>query len=526
VTQAEISRLPEDRFINVSAAIIADISSGIYRTPANALKELVSNAFDADASEVAISTDYPRFKVMTCTDNGQGMSCEKFEEIMGRIGGTDKRADSDRTASGRPTIGKIGIGILAVAQISSSFSVISSEEGSPKKFEAHIDLAPFQDQEAYKYGLADEKVQIGKYSIYSDLPEDAEHHYTTIVIEDIKEGFRRKLREIESPDRRISPREFRIQSGDPKSIREFVQWLQGRRVRDISEYNRLLWELAIMSPVPYLDDGPIKRQDCIPEIKKRLLDYNFCVRVDGLELRKPLLFPTHADITRSPDDFKVYEDIDFDGEVDGRRLRFTGYIYHQRKKIYPPELGGILVRIRNVAIDSYDRSLLNYPKSEGPMASGMSGEIYVDEGLEDALNIDRNSFRESDPHYLKLQEILFARLGGKGGITLDVRRRSKVRRDKEWEAKLKKEYLRMARVIKRVTGKEYEIRKLKRPSKVPVKVAPDKLRINVYDHPIFPRSKAERIALERLLIFFEIANQEAASRDELRHEFYRLIRGR
>ena len=33
--------------IRVSKKILADVSSGIYRTPANALKEIVSNAFDA-----------------------------------------------------------------------------------------------------------------------------------------------------------------------------------------------------------------------------------------------------------------------------------------------------------------------------------------------------------------------------------------------------------------------------------------------------------------------------------------------
>ena len=46
---------PNMEKINVSAKIIADISSGIYRTPANALKELISNSFDADATSVMSS---------------------------------------------------------------------------------------------------------------------------------------------------------------------------------------------------------------------------------------------------------------------------------------------------------------------------------------------------------------------------------------------------------------------------------------------------------------------------------------
>lgn len=94
--------------INVSARIIADISSGIYRTPANALKELISNSFDSNARTVIITTGYPDFDVMTCTDDGEGMTVSRFEEVMSRIGGSDKRATRSETVDlERPIIGKM-----------------------------------------------------------------------------------------------------------------------------------------------------------------------------------------------------------------------------------------------------------------------------------------------------------------------------------------------------------------------------------------------------------------------------------
>ena len=74
--------------INVAASVIADISAGIYRTPAGALKELISNAFDADAESVRISTGDPHFRTFTCTDDGSGMTPDRFKEIMGLIGGS------------------------------------------------------------------------------------------------------------------------------------------------------------------------------------------------------------------------------------------------------------------------------------------------------------------------------------------------------------------------------------------------------------------------------------------------------
>src|SRR5262245_2177033 len=64
-----------DKFpIDVAASVIADISAGIYRSPAGALKELISNAFDADARVVRISTGAPHFNTFTCTDEGSGFT--------------------------------------------------------------------------------------------------------------------------------------------------------------------------------------------------------------------------------------------------------------------------------------------------------------------------------------------------------------------------------------------------------------------------------------------------------------------
>lgn len=115
--------LPSDKkpkFAPIVAAekIIADISSGLYRSPAAALKELVSNAYDADATEVRIDTDVPSFRTLVIRDNGCGMSVDKFIYVMNHIGGSRKRIEENGvTDKGRQIIGRIGIGLLAVAQL-------------------------------------------------------------------------------------------------------------------------------------------------------------------------------------------------------------------------------------------------------------------------------------------------------------------------------------------------------------------------------------------------------------------------
>lgn len=507
--------------IEVSAKIIADISAGIYRTPANALKELVSNAFDADAKKVIITTDYPKYTVFTCSDNGKGMEYDEFQKIMTKIGGSFKRKDNGQnTESGRPLIGKIGIGLLAVAQICRKFTVISSVKGSPYRFEAIVDLKPFFEIDAFEKDLID----IGKYRMYEKIPEKREEQYTRIILEDIVDGFSGRL--LESEDGELAIENFEWQRGDPETFEEFVEWVKDKRIRELSEYNRMIWELALICPVKYLDDGPVKGYDVIPAIKDRFKKYDFTVIVDGIELKKPLLFPTDDEIKDKTDDFCVYSDITFDGKVGEKRLKFSGYLYHQRKSIWPPELRGILPRIRNVAIGSYDKTLFNYPKSEGPIMEDLSGEIYIDEGLEDALNIDRNSFRESDEVYIKLQEYLFNRIGGGKGITRDIRKRSKERMDKKRESEETDLYVDVEETIRKKLGEKFTISKIKEKKDIPISIDINNRTIKVFENSLFPKKKKQRMVVESVLIFYEVSRVLAKDKNELTEKFYELLQGR
>src|SRR5438046_1932832 len=99
--------------IKVSSKTLGLISAGIYRTPAGALKELISNGFDADADWVRISTNSPNFNVLSVTDNGSGMTREEFVDLMERrIGDSPKRLGTGKSPiKHRPYIGRIGIGL-------------------------------------------------------------------------------------------------------------------------------------------------------------------------------------------------------------------------------------------------------------------------------------------------------------------------------------------------------------------------------------------------------------------------------
>src|ERR1035438_8646904 len=104
--------------------VIARVTDGIYRQPASAIRELISNAYDADATRVIIKTDAPRFERISVEDDGDGMEPEALAHLLLHIGGSAKRSETGptlgitsptdpmRSRGGRRLIGKIGIGMF------------------------------------------------------------------------------------------------------------------------------------------------------------------------------------------------------------------------------------------------------------------------------------------------------------------------------------------------------------------------------------------------------------------------------
>lgn len=509
--------------ISVSKKILADVSTGIYRTPANALKEIVSNAFDASAHRVFISTNAPYFDVFTCEDDGEGISAKEFEEIMKRIGSSTKRSDGiEYKEDGRPIIGKIGIGILAVAQICNKFSVISKKRGEQTYFQATVDLRQFNEVEKEKnYGRGRGEISLGTCEIEDDLKDELgpKRQYTKIIMEDIKEGFRAKLLEEEAK------RKFKITGRAFKSdyFVKFVDSIKKKKFNEVSQYDHLIWELGLLCPVEYIDVGPLPDNTIIRREIKQLKNYNFKVFVDGYEIRKPVMFPTEKKLKAKEADYKIYPYISYSEKFDGSELSFTGYIFHQRKKIDPAELQGILIRIKGVAVGSYDRTFLHYPKAEGPMPNQLSGEIFVEIGLEEALNIDRNSFNETHIHFLKLQEFLWDYLGGEDGVFKDIRRRSKERQEKMRSKESQTELRKKLDSIKEILGINITVQRRKTDSEKPYIYNKKERKLVFYSHPFWAKNRRERLIQEKLILAVNAAKQASRNIESFEKNLLKLF---
>ena len=277
--------------------IIADISSGIYRSPAAALKELVANAYDADARRVTITTDPPRFRTLTVEDNGSGMTIGIFLDVLKHIGGSRKRiAEDTSTVFQRKLIGRIGIGLLAVAQLGNRFYVSSSVKNNGTKFIAEVSLDSFhKDEPALRtMGGDTEKVHLGAIRYVDDIPEREDVQYTVITIPDAKEGL---ISEFTGLVRRAVGATEALEIGKSviKDYSDLVRVVQSANRADLvlDGYYYMLWELGLLCPLNYIGKDPFsapgRNIDGEPIDLPRVDSFELIV--DGISLRRPQYFP-------------------------------------------------------------------------------------------------------------------------------------------------------------------------------------------------------------------------------------------
>src|SRR5580698_3632825 len=98
----------------IDPGIIRELS-GIYKPFIKAFKELISNAYDADAKRITVKLD-DDFSRLTVSDDGIGMTPFDFHQDFARLGGSTAWQHGGKSPGGRSRIGYKGIGFLAVAR--------------------------------------------------------------------------------------------------------------------------------------------------------------------------------------------------------------------------------------------------------------------------------------------------------------------------------------------------------------------------------------------------------------------------
>jgi len=148
-------------------------------------------------------------------------------------------------------------------------------------------------------------------------------------------------------------------------------------------------ELGLLSPVNYLPEGPFETDrrpiEGVENLKLPIIK-SFKVRVDGLELNRPQLFPNPAAFEYFSPDPKIYV-LDHDKTIAGRKLRFTGYIYSQQPRIYPRSARGCTYGFARLVSACTTNLGLGTTFEEGLKFGQITGEVFVHDGLEPALTL-------------------------------------------------------------------------------------------------------------------------------------------
>lgn len=114
---------------SVDLAAVEHLGLNLYSNTAAALTEIIANAWDADATEVHITVD-DDFKKITIKDNGHGMSVQDINEKFLKVA-YKRRLIEPTSPSGRPVMGRKGIGKLALFSIAQHIDITSRLKNHP-----------------------------------------------------------------------------------------------------------------------------------------------------------------------------------------------------------------------------------------------------------------------------------------------------------------------------------------------------------------------------------------------------------
>lgn len=173
----------------ISLSVLDHLGRNLYRSFATVLGEAVSNSWDADAHNVWIYIDRDKSNFFI-KDDGEGMDFNDFQHKFLKIGYSKRKEREQCSPTGRPYIGRKGIGKLALLSCADRITIISKKEG--KEYvgglidNSGLDEAIKDDLVPSEYPL-----ETPDMNIFSKCIKD--HQKGTIIyFENMKEGIRNK----------------------------------------------------------------------------------------------------------------------------------------------------------------------------------------------------------------------------------------------------------------------------------------------------------------------------------------------
>jgi hypothetical protein len=328
--------------MTVASDVVRYFSIGLYQNFARAVKELISNGYDAKATEVRIRVDLLSGRIIV-RDNGAGMDLKDLKEKFLAIGApTPLTEDIDEL--GRKRIGTFGIGSVAVFPYCEKVTVLTKKRNSDRSIQLDIDSSCFFEGGTFQLGV-DEQAEFPYTVTTSDLP--FEHGETIIILEQIKPHILNELKETKKP--------------------------KGSSIDELSGYEKFKWTLSQYCPLLY--PPGYEEMAKFFEYKNRV---PLRVWLDGEEIFRNV-----------PENSKILEK----GEKQFGNIKTKYVIMSPYGPVRPEEAKGLQIRLRDVAIGlPSDFEIVKLTGKVPGKLNYLCGEIHVLEGLSNALMIDRDSF--------------------------------------------------------------------------------------------------------------------------------------
>lgn len=383
--------------IKVASRIIDYLSSGLYHTPAACLKELVNNSYDARATRVDIFVK-PDADRIIIEDNGDGMSKEEFVKHFDRVSESHKRDGSDVTKGvppkgGRPKIGKIGIGFIAANELCESLEIFSTKKGSKELLHIIIDFREMRKPIQQRRRNGDDIVKADYQG--SILEAKKEDHYTQLFLTEVRGAAKHILAGADSQT--DTEGVLSLYGLKSESIYKMLLNSDLRSWKEFDTYSETMLNIGLNVPVKYYENWLAdKLRKEVTDLDSNITELGFNVFYDGAELRKPIVF-------NFPEQSALIDRFEFEG----KHVSAKGYFYAQHGTIKPRELQGLLVRIRQAAVGEYDHQFWGLSATESSLIQRwISAEIWADNRLEEAMNIDRRTLRIAHPAYVELRDAI------------------------------------------------------------------------------------------------------------------------
>jgi len=135
--------------LKMGGQLLVELSSGSYTSPATALKEYISNGWDAGASKIKVrvyNPDHPDQTAFEIEDNGCGMTKDNLVNKFFRVGRNRRKEEGavvDTIRGERRVHGRKGLGNFAGFKLVNQMEVITWRDESLNG--ARLDLTEIQD---------------------------------------------------------------------------------------------------------------------------------------------------------------------------------------------------------------------------------------------------------------------------------------------------------------------------------------------------------------------------------------------